>query len=167
MGSTLCPFPNESFVGEKARERRASGRDWGRHSGERNRWHHRLDHYLESGGVGSPVSGLGRTARSRDKEETVGETARNLGKELLTFAQGRHAQHRAGSARAFDADTMSLFHELFGDRVVQVIDKLRDTGRIGVREAQVLIAPSRPVGIEQLGRRLIELGYPESKPAGT
>ena len=60
---------------------------------------------------------------------------------------------------------MSLFHELFGDRVVRVIDKLRDTGRIGVREAQMLIAPSRPVGIEQLGRRLIELGYPESKPA--
>jgi hypothetical protein len=97
-----------------------------------------------------------------DREEPVGETARNLGKELLTFAQGRHAQHRAGSARAFDADTMSLFHELFGDRVVWVIDKLRDTGRIGVREAQMLIAPSRPAGIEQLGRRLIELGYPEA-----
>ena len=97
------------------------------------------------------------------KEEPVGETARGLGKELLTFAQGRHAQHRAGSARAFEADTMSLFHERFGDRVVWVIDKLRDTGRIGVREAQMLIAPSRPAGIERLGRRLIELGYPESE----
>jgi len=129
--------------------------------------------YLLFDAMGDPGSG----------EDDVGHDARVLGKELIDFSQTRQTiapstqrdgRPFAGSgllgfrpprrpeSTAFEADTMSLFNERFGDRVVRVIDKLREAGRLGVREAQILISPSGPTGIEALGQRLIELGYPES-----
>ena len=71
-----------------------------------------------------------------------------------------------GARRAHDADTMALYQERFAERVIAVVLRLRKAGRLGVSEAQGLVAPPDPAAIERLGRRLIELGYPSSATHG-
>jgi hypothetical protein len=66
---------------------------------------------------------------------------------------------RSGEARElYDSDTMSLCDELFAERLVSVVRSLRKLGRIGRAEARTLMVPSEPAEIDDLSRRLIELG---------
>jgi hypothetical protein len=53
---------------------------------------------------------------------------------------------------------MSLFRERFGEILLQIVDDLRGAGVIGFVEAQRLVTPASPEGIERIGQRLIELG---------
>lgn len=109
-------------------------------------------------GTGSRTLGKAIASFSQTRQATAPSypaDARPWGRALFSFASQRQGELR----RAYDADTVSLFVELFGARVAAMIERLRRAGRIGFREAQALGAPSCPTEIERLGQRLIELGY--------
>lgn len=91
-----------------------------------------------------------------------------LGHDLVNFRRSRKASapRRArrwwaaltNSKREYEADTMSLFRERFGEALQEVVDELRGTGLVGVSEALTLKAPKSPGAIERVGKRLIQLG---------
>jgi hypothetical protein len=132
---------------------------------------------------------VGELIWRRSREEEVAPAATCLGRELVGFIQQRRAMSpptrestvtrpqllrlfrrgrspKTKAERAYDADTMTLYQERFADRVIAVVQNLRSAGRLGAGEAQELVPPRRPASVEELGRRLIELGFAAS-PSGT
>jgi hypothetical protein len=101
-----------------------------------------------------------------------------LGRELGSFARGRrvlaprpirklrpprwatgHLRNDTSSAaRSFSEDTMSLYDELYANRVNRAVAGLRERGTIGIGEAQALVTPVGVAAIESVARRLTELG---------
>jgi hypothetical protein len=114
-------------------------------------------------------------------DESLARRANRLGQELVGFAQEREADapptpqvgpsirvlkgirgsESSEIRKSFDADTMWIYQRRFAERVIEICHMLRSGGRIGAGEFKSLISPRRPSDIELVGRRLIELGYPE------
>jgi hypothetical protein len=72
-------------------------------------------------------------------------------------AEGREQRSRG----SYDAETMRIYHQRFAEGVGDACHDLRTAGQIGTSEFRTLISPREPDDLENVGRRLIELGYPE------
>jgi hypothetical protein len=105
---------------------------------------------------------LWRTRSGRGKANTapgLGERCQELGNDLIRFARRRRSENQGSPApHAHETDTSFLYASNYAAKVVALLRDLVREGCMGSEEANAWMVPDGVNAIEQLGRRLLQLG---------